>query len=50
MIGSDGLHHTDRGYACIAASLGRSINEAVAKPFVTVSTGHQTARGTTPNR
>jgi lysophospholipase L1-like esterase len=31
MIGADGLHHTDRGYACLAASLGRSIIDAAAK-------------------
>lgn len=25
MIGPDGLHHTDRGYACVAAALGSAI-------------------------
>jgi len=31
MIGPDGLHHTDRGYACVAQSLGQEIVEAAAK-------------------
>jgi acyl-CoA thioesterase I len=31
LIGLDGLHHTDRGYACVAASLGEAITNAVAK-------------------
>jgi lysophospholipase L1-like esterase len=31
MIGPDGLHHTDRGYACVAASLGQAIVDAAAK-------------------
>ena len=30
MIGPDGLHHSDRGYACLAASLGAAIVTAVA--------------------
>lgn len=39
MIGPDGLHHTDRGYACLAASLGRAINDAVGQLPVTVTAG-----------
>jgi acyl-CoA thioesterase I len=31
MIGPDGLHHTDRGYACVAASLGQAIITAAGK-------------------
>jgi acyl-CoA thioesterase-1 len=31
MIGADGLHHTDLGYACVAASLGQAIVDAAAK-------------------
>ncbi len=31
MIGADGLHHTDRGYACVAASLGQAIVASAAK-------------------
>jgi acyl-CoA thioesterase I len=34
MIGPDGTHHTDRGYACLAAALGRSIVAAAAPPVV----------------
>ncbi len=30
MIGDDGLHHTDRGYACLAAALARAIKTAAA--------------------
>ena len=30
MVGPDGLHHTDRGYACLANALGRAIVGAVA--------------------
>lgn len=30
MIGEDRLHHTDRGYACLAAALAREIETAVA--------------------
>ncbi len=29
LIGRDGLHHTDRGYACVATALARSIIKAV---------------------
>jgi lysophospholipase L1-like esterase len=29
MLASDGLHHNDRGYACLARALGRSVLEAV---------------------
>lgn len=32
MIGPDGLHHTDRGYACLADALGRAIIGAVTRP------------------
>ena len=35
MIGPDGLHHSDRGYACLAASLDSAIVSAAA-PRVTV--------------
>jgi lysophospholipase L1-like esterase len=40
MIGGDGLHHTDRGYACLAASLGQAIIASAAKgiPVATVKT------------
>jgi lysophospholipase L1-like esterase len=31
MIGADGLHHTDLGYACLAASLGQAIVASAAK-------------------
>jgi lysophospholipase L1-like esterase len=31
MIGPDGLHHTDRGYACVAEALGEAIIDAAAK-------------------
>jgi len=31
MIGPDGLHHTDRGYACVAEALGEAIINAAAK-------------------
>ena len=37
MIGPDGLHHTDRGYACLADALARAITGAVASPSVTAS-------------
>jgi lysophospholipase L1-like esterase len=39
MIGEDNLHHTDRGYACVAAALAAAIEAAV--PAATV---HQAAR------
>jgi len=35
MIGADGLHHTDRGYACLAEALGRAIVAPVSAPIVT---------------
>jgi acyl-CoA thioesterase-1 len=40
MIGPDGLHHTDRGYACVAAALGQAIVDAAAKglPVASVKT------------
>lgn len=31
MVGPDGLHHTDRGYACVAASLAQAIIESATK-------------------
>jgi lysophospholipase L1-like esterase len=37
MIGGDGLHHTDRGYACLAEALGRAIVSGVTHPAVMVS-------------
>ena len=30
MIGPDGLHHSDRGYACLAAALDSAIVAAAA--------------------
>jgi acyl-CoA thioesterase I len=39
MIGPDGLHQSDHGYACLAAALGRSIVNAVA-PAVTSAGPH----------
>jgi acyl-CoA thioesterase-1 len=38
MIGADGLHHTDHGYACLAASLGQAIIDSASKgiPVATV--------------
>jgi acyl-CoA thioesterase I len=30
MIGPDGLHHTDRGYACLAGALGQAMIDATA--------------------
>jgi acyl-CoA thioesterase-1 len=40
MIGADGLHHTDLGYACVAAVLGQSIVAAASKglPVASVRT------------
>lgn len=38
MIGPDGLHHTDRGYACLAAALGKAIVSAVTPQMA--SAGH----------
>jgi acyl-CoA thioesterase I len=37
MIGPDGLHHSDRGYACLAASLDSAIVAAVTPPVAAVS-------------
>ena len=37
MVGPDGMHHTDRGYACVAASLARAIEKAVARPVLAAS-------------
>jgi len=31
-IATDGLHHNDRGYLCVAKSLARSILSGVAPP------------------
>jgi lysophospholipase L1-like esterase len=36
MIGPDGLHQSDKGYACLAAALGRAIVDAVAPAATTV--------------
>ena len=41
MIGADGLHHTDRGYACLAASLGAAIVAAVRDPAVARATARK---------
>ena len=42
MIGPDGLHHTDRGYACVAEALSRAIVRAVEPPRVlTAFTGRK---------
>lgn len=40
MIGADGLHHTDRGYACLAAALGEAILAAAGSVPVGVTTAH----------
>ena len=37
MIGPDGLHHSDHGYACLAAELGDAIVAAVVEPVAQVS-------------
>jgi lysophospholipase L1-like esterase len=34
MIGPDGTHHTDHGYACLAAALGRAILAAASPPML----------------
>ena len=34
MIGPDELHHTDRGYACLAEALNRAIVRAIEPPLV----------------
>ena len=39
MIGPDGLHHTDLGYACLAAALGETITVAAAKGIPVAQTG-----------
>ena len=41
MIGADGLHHTDRGYACLAASLGAAIAAAVRDPAIARATARK---------
>jgi acyl-CoA thioesterase I len=41
MIGTDGLHHTDRGYACVAESLGQAIVVAAAKGVPVASSGRK---------
>ena len=33
MIREDGVHHTDRGYACVAAALARAVTQAVGRPL-----------------
>ncbi len=38
LIGPDGLHHSDRGYACVAAVLAQAIVDAVKVP-VKLATG-----------
>lgn len=45
MVGPDGLHHTDRGYACLAASLASAIEKAAARPMM-VSDRKTAAHGT----
>ncbi len=35
MIGADGLHHTDRGYECLAEALGRAILAPVSPAIMT---------------
>ncbi len=35
MIGADGLHHTDRGYECLAEALGRAIVAPVSPAIMT---------------
>ena len=37
VIGPDGLHHTDRGYACLASALAQSILAAVQAPHASAS-------------
>ncbi len=37
MIGPDGLHHSDHGYACLAAALGEAIVTAVVDPAAKLS-------------
>lgn len=37
MIGLDGVHHTDRGYACIAAAMGDAIIDASLRPVTDVT-------------
>ena len=41
MIGADGLHHTDRGYDCLAASLGAAITAAVPEHAVARATARK---------
>jgi lysophospholipase L1-like esterase len=41
MIGKDGLHHTDRGYACVAEALGQAIVVAAAKGVPVASSGRK---------
>jgi hypothetical protein len=38
LIGPDGLHHSDRGYACVASVLAEAIVDAVKAP-VKLATG-----------
>jgi len=37
MIGADGLHHTDRGYACVAGALDLAIVAGAAPKMAAVS-------------
>jgi hypothetical protein len=37
MIGPDGLHHTDRGYGCLAAALGQAMIDATARSIPVAS-------------
>jgi lysophospholipase L1-like esterase len=39
MIGPDGVHHTDLGYACVAAALGQSILDAASSRSRVVTAG-----------
>ncbi len=38
LIGPDGLHHSDRGYACVASVLAQAIVDGVKAP-VKLATG-----------
>lgn len=49
MVGPDGLHHTDRGYACLAASLAHAIEKAATRP-VMVSDRKTVSRGAAVTR
>jgi lysophospholipase L1-like esterase len=34
MLGADGLHHNDRGYACLASALSRAVQDAVGPALI----------------